>query len=118
MAECPDRLVFDERVPDSTSAPIGRVWITVSTAQPVLTSHQRATLLTCLLSMGDVLPEWSRLNRLPAETMTFLHGRTTRYNEVLTTDRQTCSRALCEHQRCSSISPMSQISRSTETTVH
>ncbi len=59
MGECSDRLIFDERyltalqrllvVYASPSAQLSRV----------LTSHQRATLLTCLLSMGDVLPEWS-----------------------------------------------------------
>ena len=59
MAECPDRLIFDERYLSALQRLL--VVYASPSAQPsrVLTSHQRATLLTCLLSMGDVLPEWS-----------------------------------------------------------
>jgi len=60
VAGSPNRLVFDERH-------IGALQrLVVENARDVagdeLSDHNRATLLTCLVAMGDVLPEDSRPN--------------------------------------------------------
>jgi hypothetical protein len=57
VAAGPDRLVFDERY----LAALQRLLVEHAHSQSghAITAHERAKLLTCLLAMGDVLPDWS-----------------------------------------------------------
>jgi hypothetical protein len=57
LADGPDRLVFDER--HLTVLQRLLVEHAQESAAEMLSDHQRATLLFCLLGIGDVLPEWS-----------------------------------------------------------
>jgi hypothetical protein len=53
----PDRLVFDERY----LAALQRLLVEHAQPDPdgSITAHERAKLLTCLLGIGDALPDWS-----------------------------------------------------------
>ena len=53
----PDRLVFDERYLTALQRLL--VEHAQADAGVSITPHERAELLTCLLAMGDVLPDWS-----------------------------------------------------------
>ena len=105
LAAGPDRLVFDQR----HLTVLQRLLVEhapESTAE-ILSDHERAVLLYCLLAVGDVLPEWSRQTSTRTATTTRPPGRSTPSSAALTTTLPRYMRPSSVPTRCSPRLPAS-----------